>query len=400
MSAARPAWKNWSGSLQVRPELRLRPRDEGEVIEAVRRARAEGRTVRAVGVGHSSHRMLLARDVMLSTRRLRRVLRLDRERLEARVGPGLALEDLGARLHEADLALPNYGDVASQSIGGAIGTATHGTGPTLQNLSQLLIGGRLVDGRGEVREFGPRDEPLLRAAQVALGSLGVLTELRLRVVPAYDVERREYASSTDAVLESFDTLSACNRSVDFYWYPRRDDAKLRLVNPVGGGLFPSDARLLERREGYSHFVIPAHTDIPHRFEECEYELPAEAGLACFRAVRRRILQRWRHVVAWRVLYRTVAADAAYLSPAHGRVTATISLHQNATLPWRAFFADLEPLFREHGGRPHWAKKHSLCGEALAACYPAWDAFHRVRRECDPDGVFLTPELRRLFGIGT
>ena len=55
-----------------------------------------------------------------------------------------------ATLHEHDLALPDYSDVATQTIGGAIGTGTHGTGPRLHNLSRLLVGARVVwTGRTE-----------------------------------------------------------------------------------------------------------------------------------------------------------------------------------------------------------------------------------------------------------
>jgi hypothetical protein len=38
---------------------------------------------------------------------------------------------------------------------------------------------------------------------------------------------------------------------------------------------------------------------------------------------------------------------------------TISLHQNATLPYRDYFEDIEPMFRAYAGRPHWGKKHTL-----------------------------------------
>jgi FAD/FMN-containing dehydrogenase len=145
-------------------------------------------------------------------------------------------------------------------------------------------------------------------------------------------------------------------------------------------------------------VIPTHSGIPHRFEESEYALPAEQGPACFRAVRERVLQRWRRVVGWRVLYRTLAADDADLSPAHGRDTVTISLHQNSTLPWREFFADIEPIFLAHGGRPHWAKKHTRGAAELAPLYPRWSQFHRVRREFDPQGVFMTPSMRELLEV--
>lgn len=58
---------------------------------------------------------------------------------------------------------------------------------------------------------------------------------------------------------------------------------------------------------------------------------------------------------------------------------------------------MEPLFRRFGGRPHWGKKHSLKGAELAELYPHWEDFHQIRREMDPDGVFMNNYLRELFG---
>ena len=92
----------------------------------------------------------------------------------------------------------------------------------------------------------------------------------------------------------------------------------------------------------------------------------------------------------------MAADDAYLSHAHGRATVTISLHQNASLPYHEYFADVEPILRAHGGRPHWGKKHNLTAEELRPLYPMWDRFCEVRRRLDPGGRFLSPYLRSLF----
>ena len=97
-----------------------------------------------------------------------------------------------------------------------------------------------------------------------------------------------------------------------------------------------------------------------------------------------------------MLYRTVAADNAWLSPAEGRATTTISLHQNASLPWKEYFEDIEPIFRAHGGRPHWAKKHTMRAAQLAPLYPHWAAFARLRHDFDPGDAFLPPALRRLL----
>lgn len=145
-------------------------------------------------------------------------------------------------------------------------------------------------------------------------------------------------------------------------------------------------------------MIPKHGGLAYMFEEMEYAVPAELGVECFLKVRQRIIEKWRRTVGWRVLYRFTKVDDSWLSTAHGRETVTISLHQNATLPWEDYFADIEPIFRDCDGRPHWAKKHSLTAAELRPLYPKWDAFIDLRRRMDPDGVFLTPWLRRLLGV--
>jgi FAD/FMN-containing dehydrogenase len=399
MADAAASWRNWSGSIAFRPQRQAHPCDTAEVQALVREIAQRGGSLRAVGAGHSSNDILRGDDTLLATDQLAGVISADRARCTAVVRPGTQLQELGRALYEHDLALPNYGDVATQTIGGAIGTGTHGSGIGQHNLSQLLAGALLVDGRGGLQRIDASDLERLRAARVALGTLGVFVEMTLRLVPAFDVQRREFACSLHDALAHFDELARVNRSLDFYWYPRRDDVKLRMVNPVGGGTHALPwARLLSHQAGYGHEVIPTHSGIPHRFEECEYALPADAGLACFRTVRARVLERWRHIVGWRVLYRTVAADDALLSAAHGRQTVTISLHQNSSLPWSDYFADIEPIFRAHGGRPHWAKKHACRADDLAPLYPRWHDFLAIRAAFDPQGVFLTPHLRELLGV--
>lgn len=392
-------WQNWSGSVHAQPRQIVRPASERALCALVRRARQARKALRVAGTGHSSSELVVTDGIIVDLSRFRRVVSTDRARCRAIVQPGAELQYLGTRLHTTDLALPNYGDAATQTIGGAIGTGTHGSGPEQRNLSAMLVGARLVDGRGEVRIIDEREPDILNAARVALGTLGVFTALELQLVPAFDVRRVEFAARTEDVLADLDYLVAANRSMDFYWYPRRDDCKVRLVNPTGGGSgVPRYGRLLELRDGYGHQVIPTHSGIPQRFEECEYALPRETGRACFEAVRARMRQRWRSIVGWRVLWRTVAADDALLSPCGGRASTTISLHQNASLPWREFFDDIEPVFRAHGGRPHWGKKHTRLGAQLAPLYPHWDRFARIRHKFDPDGVFLTPYLRELLGV--
>ncbi len=393
------SWSNWSGSLQFEPQEIRSPATEEELAELVRRAAHDGRCVRVVGSGHSSTPLVQTPHTLVSLEKLRGLESFEASGREATIRAGTTLKEANSALLEVGLAVHNLGDVDFQTVAGVVGTGTHGTGRTLPIIPDVLTGVRLVDGSGEIREFRAEDDPdFFRAARVCLGALGIFTSLRMRMLPAYQLRRREWCTHVEDCLENLDRLMNENRNCDFYWYPRSDLVKIRTLNIPGQGSADLPfARCIQDITGWMGDVLPKQREL--RFDEMEYWLPAEAGPECFRKVRRRVKETHRRDVAWRVLYRSVAADDAYLSGAHGRDTVTISLHQNAGLPFDDYFNDIEPLFRHYGGRPHWGKKHTLKAKDLMRLYPKWEDFRAVRRRLDPDGTFLNPYLRRIFGDG-
>ncbi|MFP8957692.1 D-arabinono-1,4-lactone oxidase [Natrialbaceae archaeon A-CW3] len=394
-------WTNWSGSISFEPDRVLEPETEEEVQSIVRECAAAGETVRVAGAGHSWTPVVETDDVVLSLANMTGVVSHDADAKEATLYAGTTLGEAGTELHDRNLAMANLGDVSMQTVAGAFGTGTHGTGAGFENLAGSLIGGRLVIGTGEVREFSAETDPeLLRAARVSLGTLGIFTEVRLDLQPTYKLQRREYCTNWEACREHVPTLIEENRNFDFYWYPRSNEVKLRLLNAPGGGTDHealSYATLVEDQTGWWQEIIPEHDEIGRKFDEMEYAVPIEAGLECFERVRERVRQNWRADVGWRLLVRTVAADDSFLSTEYDRETMTISCIQNAELEHQAYFDDIEPLFREYDGRPHWGKKHSLRASELRALYPEWDSFQEQRGELDPDGVFLTDYLEELLG---
>jgi len=389
-------WSNWSGSVRFQPSRLEKPRDEGELAAMVRRAAEQGRIVRPVGAGHSSSRLVETEDVLVSLENFRGVEPCGG--VDAIVGAGTTIEEMNKGLWKAGLAMHNLGDVDMQHAAGATATGTHGTGKDLPILANAVVGVRMVTAAGAISTFNIDEHPdMLKACRVSLGTLGIFTQLRLRLLPAFELRRREWWGHVEDCLANLDELVARHRNFDFYWYPRRDEVRMRTWNPPGVG--PEHlpfARCAEDVTGPSGEVLPGHSGIKRKFEETEYSVPAEAGPACFREVRNRVRERHRKWVCWRTLYRTVAADDAFLSHAHGRPTVTISLHQNAQLPYKEYFADLEPILRAHGGRPHWGKKFNMTGAELKPLYPMWDRFREVRRRMDPDGRFLSPFMRSLF----
>jgi FAD/FMN-containing dehydrogenase len=85
-----------------------------------------------------------------------------------------------------------------------------------------------------------------------------------------------------------------------------------------------------------------------------------------------------------------------MSPMNAGPVAAISMHQYAKMQWRDLFADAEGIFRAHGGRPHWAKRHTLTRADVDALYPMAGRYRQVRRAADPEGKFLNPHLSELF----
>jgi FAD/FMN-containing dehydrogenase len=95
--------------------------------------------------------------------------------------------------------------------------------------------------------------------------------------------------------------------------------------------------------------------------------------------------------------RSAAADTAWLASNHGRATGYIAVHQHFSQDHRQYFAQVEPIFRAAGGRPHWGKLHSLDSQQLAPLYPHWDETLALRNELDPDRVFANAYLTRVLG---
>lgn len=134
-----------------------------------------------------------------------------------------------------------------------------------------------------------------------------------------------------------------------------------------------------------------------RFNEMEYELPAANGPDALRELVE-FIERKKIQFHFPVEYRYVKGDDIWLSPFYGRDSAAISVHQYQGMDHRHYFAGAEAIFRNHGGRPHWGKMHTLVARDLEPLYPRWNDFLKLRQEIDPQGVFINPWLQKIFGL--
>jgi FAD-linked oxidoreductase len=408
-------WTNWSGGVVCTTHHIATPTDEAGVIRLVRQAVRAHTTVRVVGSGHSFTPLCATDGLLISLDGLQGVVAVEPAAGEATVWAGTKLYALGDPLWAHGLALANMGDIDRQALAGAISTGTHGTGRTLGSLSTQVVGLRLVSALGEVVECSPTHQPeIFKAAQVSLGSLGVITQVTLRLLPAYFLHERTWVVSFDECLTELEQHIQANRHFEFFWVPQEDLCAMKTLNPVVlsadeqidlplyKGQMTNDqslgrlARYVRQEQvDRSYRIFPSERTL--KFNEMEFAVPAANGPDCLCELRQ--LMRTRHRdVAWPIEYRTLAADDLWLSPAYGRETVTISIHQAAELPYQDFFADAEAICRNHDGRPHWGKIHTYTAQELARRYPQWENFQRTRQQLDSAGRFLNSHLRIIFGV--
>ncbi|MTI01728.1 FAD-binding protein, partial [Roseibium sp. RKSG952] len=204
-------WSNWAGNetAQITP---ARPVS----VAALQQAVAAPQSMRAVGAGHSFTPVISGADriIDLSDLDVPTVLQVDGDK--AWVNANARLRDLSPALAKHGVAFRNLGDINTQSLAGAVSTATHGTGRELPCLAAEITAARFVAANGDMLST---DDIPLEMAQVTLGLLGVLTEAQINVVPKYNLHRRVRLSALQDSLDTMHDNWVGNRNFEFFYIP-------------------------------------------------------------------------------------------------------------------------------------------------------------------------------------
>ena len=430
-------WTNWSRLETARPTREATPADEGEVVAEVRRALETASTVKMVGTGHSFTAISAPEATMLRPDRLTGIVAVDHEALTVTARAGTPLKVLNHTLEALGLSLHNMGDIAEQTLAGAISTGTHGTGGTAAGLAAQVVGLQLVTGTGELLTATPeQNADVLDVARVGLGALGVITTITFRVEPLFVLEAVEEPFGWDEGLASYDALTEKADHVDMYWFPHTDRLQIKqnfrrgtdvsVAKPLSRAQLVLDDRFLQNtvfgaatavlnrvpaaipgfnRVGARLLSNRTYSDVAHRvfvaernvvFREMEYAVPRTAGLDALRECRR-ALDASDLRISFPVEIRVAPADDIPLSTAGGRDSFYLAFHTHRDAEHRDYFAVMEPILRAHDGRPHWGKVHTRSAADLAPAYPRFAEFLAMRDRLDPHRVFANDHLRRVLG---
>lgn len=426
-------WRNWAGNETASPLSIETPRDEGELAGLVKTAVSRGETVKVVGSGHSFTPAAATNGRMVRIDHLSGIRAIDHRSHTVTVGAGTALSRLNELLHAEGLAMPNLGDIAYQTVAGAISTSTHGTGSAFTGLAAQVRSFRMVNGRGDVVECAPAaHKRAFDVGRVSVGALGAITEYTLQMVPAFRLRAHEEPMKLDAVLEGIDELVDTNDHFEFFWIPhtrwaltKRNQRTMDPPEPMPRFRHWFDKTLMEnhafgvlcRLGRLRPSLIPrlatalpssgSRTYVDHsykifasprlvRFYEMEQAIPREALVPALREIVE-MVDRRGYLLNFPVEVRFTAGDDVPLSTAFARPSAYIAVHVFKGMDFEPYFRDVEAILKSYEARPHWGKIHYRGREELASLYPRWDEFLSLRDEFDPDRTFTNDYTRHLFG---
>ena len=221
-------WSNWAGNQTSNPLSIKKPKNEEDVVAIVKEAKKRGLKVKVVGSGHSFTGIAVTDEILMCLDEISDFRDIDFENSTVRVGSGIKLCDLNPILQRSGLAMPNLGDIVYQSISGAISTSTHGTGLEFKTIAEAVCGMRIVDGEGTVVECSTQQNPeVFHAARVGLGALGIITEVTIQCVEAFNLHAVEEILPIGEVTNNFDRWSKMTDHIEFFWMPNTDKALLK-----------------------------------------------------------------------------------------------------------------------------------------------------------------------------
>ena len=405
---------NWGGNYRYRAAAVHRPASLEELQEVVSRAPQ----VRVTGSRHSFTDIGDAAE-LVSLDALAGGVVLDEDARTVTVPAGTRYGELAGELHRQGWALANLASLPHISVGGAVATATHGSGARNGNLATAVAALALVRSDGE-REQLRRGEPGFEGAVVHLGALGVLLELTLDIEPDYQVSQYVFEGlgwktlfeHFDAVLNSAYSVSVFSRwgqSTDQVWLKVRggDVAPTQLFGAVPAtvdrhpilGLDPVNCTpqlglagpWMERLPHFRLGFTPSAGDEI----QSEYHLPREQAIEGIGAMLG--LAEVLHPLVQVAEIRAIAADGLWMSPQYGRDT--IAIHFTWVPDQAAVTAALhqvEAALLPLGARPHWGKLFLAEAAEIVAGYDRAGDFAALVRRLDPRGAFANPWLERVL----
>jgi FAD/FMN-containing dehydrogenase len=422
-------WQNWAGNVKFTPNEIAYPETTEDVVQLIR----SGRRIRCIGTGHSWSQLAPTDDLLMATDGLNKVLSIDTVTNMATIQAGAKLEHLNLILWERGYAFSNLGSIARQSLAGAISTATHGSGIHHRILASQVQSFTLVKADGEILDVDRNENPeLYHLSLISLGTLGIITEMRIHLVPKFNLHERSGLMDFEEVCDNILNWVKQENHVKMWWFPHTDKMMVYRYNstyqPENDSRFRQKMmdewlsvkgyrfmlwwanRRPERRKWVNGQIVKRMLPDVNRIERSykvfnvpEPPIHRETEWAFDISLTPTLLREYKsmvetngHLMNFIQEIRFVKGDDFALSPSYGRDSVYIGCYNADNRGWDELLAHFEELGLKHNGRPHWGKEFNVGTDYLRSVYPKWDDFLKLRSEMDPTGRFLNEMLEGLL----
>ncbi len=411
--------KNWAGNLAYSTDLVFYP----ETVEEVQQVIKSHPKIKALGTRHCFNNIADSKDGFISTKELNKIIHLDEAAKTVTVEGGIKYGELCPWLDSKGYALHNLASLPHISVGGAITTATHGSGVMNGNLATAVTALEIVKADGDIVHLSKTDGDVFHDAVVGLGALGIITKVTLSVQPSFMMRQYVYQHLPLSELKQhFDEILSAGYSVSLFtdwqqesinevWIKSRADDETNKevrndffgATPATKNLHPIAALPAENCTPQMGVPGPWYERMPHfkmgftpssgKELQTEYFVPHQHGLEAIMAVQQLGKEIGPHLFITEV--RTIAADDLLMSPCYQQDSVTI--HFTWKQEWdevKKLLPVIEQRLAPFNAKPHWGKLFTLSPQVLASRYPHLPRFKQLMAQYDPKGKFRNVFLNK------
>ncbi|KAL2315344.1 D-arabinono-1,4-lactone oxidase [Schizosaccharomyces pombe] len=448
----RVRFSNWAKTFSaISMGLRC-PKTEEQLREILVDANSNGKKIRVVGAGHSPSDIVCTSGYLLSLDKMNKVVSFDPDSLSITVQAGIRFYQVQEILQNLGYSLPIVGSISETSVSGIMSTCTHGSSLQHQVLPHYIKSMRIMLADGSIvtcsREL---QKDMFAAAQVSLGALGVIVDITISVVPAFDLVATEDVTTVTDLFQDWknNLIWESAEFVRVHVFPYANRAVVWRANKVEPNTVPHTPKPSLFRLKLDSFVyqcllfvgkcVNRFTPYLERFWfKCHYG--SKLGTALQVAgpgfdVLQMFCYFSQHVSEWGIplesapdalekLINYTVDDAGKIGaythwPIEVRVCAPTPEDEcwlstdckvptcyieaimyrpfSTSINYKPYFKALEDIANQYNGKPHWAKEYSLTKEQLLERYPNLSKWLSLRKLLDPKGVFSNDYLQRHLG---
>ncbi|XP_021748417.1 probable L-gulonolactone oxidase 4 [Chenopodium quinoa] len=221
------------------------PTTEAEIISAVSTATMKKRKIKvATRYSHSVPKLVCPDgedSLVISTKKLNEVLKVDKEAKTITVQSGMTLKRLIKEAAKYKLVLPHTPYWWGLTVGGMLGTGAHGSSWWLKGSAvhdyvvelRIISPGGDEDGYYKNRTLKEGDDDDLNAAKVSLGVLGVISQVTFKLEPLFKRSITLEETNDDSGLgEEALNFGKKHEFGDITWYPSQHKVMYRIDDRV------------------------------------------------------------------------------------------------------------------------------------------------------------------------